>query len=124
MVAEETFSIACVELYARLWSDLDAFAAADEARARDPLGPIALLRLELLILLDACQSPRWRAVLSGAQQLALRAVVTDVLAVLNRPLEGLTREVIAEVQDRLFEEIVRRCAVATEEHPQARRTGT
>jgi hypothetical protein len=125
MVAEQTFSVACVALYTRLWADLDALAEAERAAPRDALEAAELLRLELLILADSCQSPRWRTVLSATQRLALKSVVTDVLAALDRPVDELSMEAISQAQNRLFDEIVGCCAPQLAEGmAPARRTAT
>jgi hypothetical protein len=124
MVAEETFAVACVELYTRLWAELDALGTAGRPPGSSALEDVELLRLELLLLADACQSPRWRAVLSAAQRFALRSVVTDVLAALNRPLEELSADALAQVQNRLFDEIVARCAGPSAVAAPARRTAS
>ena len=40
---------------------------------------LQILRLELAILLDACDSPRWKLLLDGEQRRSLRCTLEDVL---------------------------------------------
>lgn len=113
-VARSVFAAAYQELCARIWIELEFTAEAARrvpANAtpddrEDPVMTAAILRLELLVLVDACRSARWRnSLLTAAQCDSMCSMLTDVLAALYVDSECLS-EALAEAQDRVLDEIL------------------
>jgi hypothetical protein len=100
------FEAAYKELCTRLWIELELLA---QAAAQVPSGPpqdlamsAVILRLELIVLVDACRSPHWLCMLSAEQRDNLCSMLTDVLAALYVDSEHLPAG-IAEAQARVLE---------------------
>jgi hypothetical protein len=104
MASKEAYSAACVELFWRLWVELEC-AAERVSRSR-----AEVLRLELALLLDACRSERWRLLLSISQRLSLQSTIEDVLDALNSSAETVPRDAIAWAQNRLLDAVLDHCA--------------
>jgi hypothetical protein len=103
------FRAAYRELCARIWIELELLAqAVREHEAGPPLGLVMsteILRLELVVLVDACRSPHWRCMLAAEQCEAVCSMLTDVLAALYVDSEYL-RTGITEAQDRVLDELL------------------
>jgi hypothetical protein len=103
--------VAVVELSARLWSDLEYLVklretdSLEDAESTFLWGP-ARVRLELLVLLDACNSRRWRSFLAPGKRRELRNFLIGVLDAIDVAPDGLTRQVIGEAQNRLLDEVL------------------
>jgi hypothetical protein len=83
MASKEGFAVACIELLSLLWAELDSLSVAVEpmhpqsaALASSPQAQI--LRLELILLLDACGCARWRTLLAPSQRRFLQSLLGDV----------------------------------------------
>jgi hypothetical protein len=114
-VNEEAYSVACVELFRRLWVELERLLAVREATqpcSRDltSWSRAEMLRLELALLLDACQSERWRLLLNISQRLSLEWTIEDVFDALNSSSEIAPQDAIAWAQNRLLDAILEHCA--------------
>jgi hypothetical protein len=88
MASQEAFAAACIELFSRLWAELHALSATTRpAHAPSAIHPAdsrdEILRLELILVLDACRSARWRMLLERSQRLSLQYLLRDVLEALN-----------------------------------------
>lgn len=103
------FRAAYKELCTRIWIELELLAqAAEQVESGPPQDLVistAILRLELVVLVDSCRSPRWRCMLSAQQCDSLCSMLTDVLAALYVDSEHL-RTGIAEAQDRVLDELL------------------
>jgi hypothetical protein len=115
MASKEAFAAACIELFSRLWVELNSISAAADPiltpSAGLPSGPqIEILRLELILILDACRSARWRTLLDKSQRLGLECLLRDVLDALNTSSEAIPRAPIAWAQNRLFEALLEHCS--------------
>jgi hypothetical protein len=114
-VNEEAYSVACVELFRRLWVELERLLAVREA-TQPCSGDLTswsraeMLRLELALLLDACQSERWRLLLNISQRLSLEWTIEDVFDALNSSSEIAPQDAIAWAQNRLLDAILEHCA--------------
>jgi hypothetical protein len=115
MASKEAFAAACIELFSRLWVGLNALSAtADPARTpstdlgSDPRDEI--LRLELILVLDACRSARWRMMLDRSQRLSLELLLRDVLDALNSSPGELPCTPIEWAQNRLLDALLEHCA--------------
>jgi hypothetical protein len=69
-----------------------------------------MLRLELALLLDACQSERWRLLLNISQRLSLESTIEDVFDALNSSSEIAPQDAIAWAQNRLLDAVLEHCA--------------
>jgi hypothetical protein len=115
MASKEAFAVACIELFSRLWAELDSLAASEPIyqHSDDPASsPQAeMLRLELFVVLGACGSTRWRMLLNPLQRRFLQSLVGDVLDALNAwPEEGL-RVSIERAQKRILDAFPQHCRV-------------
>jgi hypothetical protein len=99
------FRAAFKELCARIWIELE-FLAHESCPPQDVVMSSAVLRLELVVLLDWCRSAHWRSCISSAKQRdGLCSMLTDVLAALYVDSNDL-RSGIAAAQDRVLDELV------------------
>ena len=104
------FTAAYAELCSRIWAELallaDAASPVDGSPAADLEMRAAILRLELVVLIDACRSARWRVRLLTADQCdRMCALLTDILAALYVDPDGLPAG-IADSQDRVHAEFL------------------
>lgn len=104
------FAAALVELCARIWLELERLAEWSERVSAPAESPKLLLkaetlRLELLLLLDSCDSAFCRSLLDAEQRQILRRLVLDVLAAIEFAPDGLERSAIEQAQDSLLGEV-------------------
>ena len=108
------YAAASIQLYSRLWADLEVLSDQLAATTDQPPDVIELrlemLRLELIVLLDNCRSARWRSMLSPEHRLVLRATLEDLLATLAVPPDAFGRAVIFQAQNQVFDAVLSRCA--------------
>ena len=108
-VRSRIYAVASIELFSRLWVELDTLLATDGQRhsaGSTPAPRVQVLRLELILLLDACQSTRWRAQLDTGQRLSLQSIFDDILHVLDPSSEEeILRGPIESAQNRLLDAI-------------------
>lgn len=72
MASKEAFAVTCVELYGRLWIELEALIAPEEIDPGNPAQPAAgerlqILKLEIHLLIRACNTARWQWLLSASR---------------------------------------------------------
>jgi hypothetical protein len=108
--ARPVFRAAYKELCTRIWIELEllAQAAARQVEGGRPQALVmstAILRLELIVLVDSCRSSRWRCMLSAQQCDSLCSMLTDVLAALYVDSEHLCAG-IAAAQDRVLDALL------------------
>jgi hypothetical protein len=112
IASKEAFAVASIELFSRLWVELDTLLATDghgHSAGITPGPRVQVLRLELILLLDACQSTRWRAQLDTIQRLSLQSIFDDILHMLNTSSEEeILRGPIESAQNHLLDAIQRR----------------
>ena len=104
------FAAALVEVCARIWLELERLAESSECLSAPAESPKLLLmaetlRLELLLLLDSCDSAFCRTLLAAEQRGMLRRLILDVLAAIEFAADGLERSAIEQAQDRLLGEV-------------------
>jgi hypothetical protein len=110
---------ATIELYSRLWRELehsfDLFARQAEftVGADESDSPLVVLRLEILILLDACDSQEWQSMLGTERRLALRTLLESLLHTLD-PLRAERHpcHVLARAQNQLLDAVLAQYSVA------------
>ena len=109
-IPRPTFRAAYEELCTRIWMELEALAQAagrvDSNPPQDLLMRTAILRLELVVLVDFCRSQRWRCMLSTEQRDTMGSLLTDLLAALYVDPENLSTG-IAEAQGIVLGELQR-----------------
>jgi hypothetical protein len=105
-----TFAAASIELYSRLWLELERLIESLETDQADRR--VVLVRLELLVLLDACESPRWQGMLSAEQNAELRSTLLSVLHALAELSSLPVDDVIAEAQNCLLDAVLNQLDVA------------
>jgi hypothetical protein len=103
------FRAAYRELCTRLWIELELLAQATQ-RFEGPhphnlTMRAAILRLELIVLVDSCRSSHWRRLLSEAQSDRVCSMSTDLLAALYVDSEHLSTG-IANAQERILDELM------------------
>jgi hypothetical protein len=108
------FRAACRELCVRIWIELELLAQAvvqtqRHYPPRDIVMSAAILRLELVVLVDSCRTAHWRSMLSVEHCDSLCSMVTDVLAALYVE-SGHLSDAITEAQDRVLDELLRESA--------------
>ncbi len=104
------FKVAYADLCSLIWGEL---AALDDAVTNDqPLDcdtvtvRAAILRLELIVLVDSCRSARWRLSLLTADECdRMCSLLTDVLAALYVEPEELIQG-LNDAKDRVLEEFL------------------
>ena len=110
---------ATIELYSRLWRELErsfnlfARQAQFTLGADESDGPLVVLRLEISILLDACDSQEWQSMLGTERRLALRTILESLLHALD-PLRAERHpcHVLAEAQNQLLDAVLAQYSVA------------
>ena len=110
MASTAACSAACIELFARLWQALDEIPAAAVPAPTTSDGEteirLQIVRLELALAIEACDPARRFFPLDRSQRLAVRTVLTDVLAALCRAADGANPAAIAWAQDRLLDAVL------------------
>jgi hypothetical protein len=111
VASKEAYAIACIELFSRIWAELDLLADSGQVSAQpaaalwaDARGEI--LRLELILLIESCDSARWRMLLSAPQRRALASGLQDLLHALATSPEEQLRHVLAVAQDSLLDAVL------------------
>ncbi|HTC43930.1 MAG TPA: hypothetical protein VK696_02670 [Steroidobacteraceae bacterium] len=101
MLAAIAFAAASIQLYGRLWFELE--------RLNVPAAEIQLLtiRLEVVLLLDACDSKTWQVFLSPDERVTLETTLRTILDIIAVPRPA--RTVIHRAQDCLFDAVVEQC---------------
>jgi hypothetical protein len=110
MAEKDVFVGASIELFSRLWGELETIAATVDVNpgaatvATDLRAEI--VRLELIVLLDACRAMRWRMLLEGEQRRALDRCLSDVLEWLNAKFDEAPAQAIHGAQNCLLDAIL------------------
>jgi hypothetical protein len=109
VASHEAYTTACAQLFARLWAALASLAPPEPAPP-PPRTALTLrceiLRLELVVLIDACESPAWHALLSLPQRSALKATLQGVLEILTGGSEIPGEAAVDRAQDELLDAIL------------------
>jgi hypothetical protein len=109
MASEQTFAVTCIELYGRLWAELEALLSPDQCDPRNPAQQtgerLQILRLEIHLIIHACNTTRWQWLLSASQRTALKSVLQDVWLAIDADTPQLSGHLIALAQNRLFDAV-------------------
>lgn len=106
---DAAYAAATVELFSRLWDELEKLN--NTARSSDARAPIETrllaLRLELHLLVETCDSARWRAMLAPTQRAELRLLIDRVLSAIA--VSPIHEAVVAQAQNILFDAVLDLC---------------
>jgi hypothetical protein len=107
-IPRSAFTAAYKELCTRIWMELQTLAQAadqvDSSPSQHLLMSTAILRLELVVLLDSYRSERWRRMLSTEQRDRMCSMLADLLATLYVDPEHLSTG-ITEAECIVFDEL-------------------
>jgi hypothetical protein len=103
------YAAAAIELYGRLWHALEQLAIDDAGDFERIETALVILRLELVVLLDACDSPRWRNLLRAEHRIQLEMTLWSVLRILSESTNRWSA-MASRAQDRLFEAVLTQCS--------------
>lgn len=109
MAAKEAFVGACVELFSLLWVQLESIATdipEHSPNENTSERRVQIVRLELIVWLDACHASRWRILLDGEQRHALERCLTKVLECLNSRFEHAPLQAIEGAQNYLLDAVL------------------
>jgi hypothetical protein len=102
------YAAASITLFSRLWLVLEELAACEESDPERFETALQILRLELVVLLDACESSRWRSLLPTEHRLELETTLKTVLRILSERLDDC-RDACACAQDYLIDAVLAQC---------------
>ncbi len=109
MAGKEAFAAECIGLFSQLWAQLEAVAigAPVQGPVKSTWEPqVETVRLELIVLLDACRAARWRMLLDGEQRQALEGCLAAVLDCLNTRFEEAPLQAVERAQNRLLDAVL------------------
>ena len=111
----EAYTVACIELFRRLWVELERVSVAEDTSHPESASVTCrfreeIVRLELALLLDACRSERWRMHLDVSELSSLQSTLEGVLDALNASSEQAPRDAIAQAQNCLLDAVLEHCA--------------
>jgi len=115
MADPDAYAIASIVLYSRIWAELERLHAA----AAPPELHSQILRLEIHLLIQACDSWRWRGLMSPPQRRALQQTLADVLHRLAACDSGICAAAAGAAQNRLLDAVLDQCATLRSSAPQA-----
>jgi hypothetical protein len=119
MASKQAYAAACIELFSRLWAELEAVYGSDTSTSRvtstrTSATRIEILRLDLVVSADACDSMRWRSQLDTSQRLSLKVVLVEVLHALDAPVDEIPPRSVAQAQNRLVDPVLYHCRALNE----------
>jgi hypothetical protein len=108
-MSASAYVVASIELYSRLWLALERLAVSDDDDPARIETALVILRLELVVLLDACDSPSWRSMLDAEHRIQLQATLKSVLRTLSERLDDWRGDV-SDAQNRLLDAVLTQCS--------------
>jgi hypothetical protein len=106
------YSRTLIGLLCALWLELERMISElgvlDTQYARSGAeNEMEIFRLEVLVLIDACDSLRWQSLLNPRQRQELRATLQSLLRTLPIPRDLRDIEIIGHAQNQLFDSLLR-----------------
>lgn len=98
------YAAACIRLFSRIWEELESLATAEPLRLSSL--SLEILRLDLILLIDACDSRRWQLELTAYQRMSMRTVLVEVLDRLDAAVDDASRQCISEAQNCLLDAVL------------------
>ena len=120
MTSNEAFAVACIQLYSHLWTELELVVASRESVSASHPPPataairLQILRLELIVILDACDGMLWRTHLNSVQLRSLQGILGAVLDALASADGERWAASIEQAQDHLLDAVLDQCPVPSE----------
>jgi hypothetical protein len=119
VASKQAYAVACIELFSRIWAELDAVCASDASTSLESslitsATRLEILRLDLVVSIDACDSMRWRSQLDTPQRLSLKVVLVEVLHALDAPVGDSPPRSVAQAQNRLLDAVLYHCRALNE----------
>jgi hypothetical protein len=125
VASKQAYSVACIKLFSRIWAELDALCASDasalfetslkaSATRATCARRLKIIRLDLVVSADACDSMRWRSQLDASQRLSLKVVLVEVLHALDAPVDEIPPRSVAQAQNRLLDAVLYHCQALNE----------
>jgi hypothetical protein len=120
VASKQAYVVACIDFFSRIWGELEVVCGSDASIQREMslttratrttcARRLEILRLELIVAIDACDSMRWRSRLDTSQRLSLKVVLVEVLHVLDAPVNEIPPRSIAQAQNRLLDGVLDQC---------------
>jgi hypothetical protein len=106
MAEKDAYALACIGLYSRLWEQLERWCASPAQAGLSG----QIVRLEIHLALQRCESWRWRLLLNASQRCALIATLRDVLHCLGAGGPEISAPAAGAAQDRLLDAVLDHCA--------------
>jgi hypothetical protein len=106
MAEKDAYALACIGLFSRLWDELERLCMA---RAQIGLRS-QIVRLEIHLALQSCETWRWRLLLNASQRLALVQTLRDVEHHLGASGAEISAPAAGAAQDRLLDAVLNHCA--------------
>jgi len=113
MSRSDGFAASYLALLAALWAEFETVLSAlsagpDDARRSRAEGRTQILRLELILLRDACEGPRLRALLGPERRFRVRVLIDDLRWLLDLPGPAAATArlgaALERAQNRLYDE--------------------
>jgi hypothetical protein len=118
MPSIDAFAFASIQLCTHLWEELELLVVS--CGVREPPSRIAgaaiageILRLELVVMIDACDGAHWRAGIHGSQLRSLKATLEEVLDALGTATGEHQVASFEQAQDCLLEAIFDYCSMSS-----------
>jgi hypothetical protein len=115
MADQNAYALACIGLYSRLWTELERLGAAQA----QPELCSQILRLEIHLVMQCCDSWRWRTLMSAPQRLSLQRTLAEVQSLLGTSGGEIRTPNAQCAQDRLLDAVLEHCAVPCAAAPPA-----
>jgi hypothetical protein len=97
MATQDAYGAACIELFTRLWMELEDISQREAVDDTETSTHLEIFRLELHLIINSCETTRWRMLLSTSQRQYLKATLQTVLTA--------AAETIPAAQNQLFDAI-------------------
>jgi hypothetical protein len=114
VTSNQAYACACIQLFSLIWDGLAMLHAWSVSPASS--GAIAqseIIRLELVLLIEANESSAWRALLNEPQRSALRLLFKELLDTLSACMGVPPKAALERAQDRLFDAVLEHCGALT-----------
>lgn len=107
MADKDAYARACIGLYSRLWDALEQLCAPDALRGVRS----EIIRLEIHLVLQSCETWRWRLLLTAAQRLTMQETLRELLHCLGADGTEISATAAAAAQNRLLDGVLDHCSM-------------
>jgi len=107
MAEKDAYALACIGLFSRLWEELERLCTTGA-----PAGTCSqIIRLEIHLALQCCETWRWRLLLTAPQRCALQQTLRELQHCLGASGPEIPANAARLAQDRLLDAVLEHCAV-------------